>query len=166
LTVHIPTVPRVVAQVRMLPGEFFLRAEVADALAVSPATLRRLARTAPGALAPSAVLKYGDLLIPVYNAAAIARLHAHLAAHRSPRGRRRLWTDAERCERRAAYSALGHRRRRAALLRDGGDHSGADRVDREADQLAGRLRAARKRRCTASPRVDWTEGIAVTAGGN
>jgi len=146
LTVHLPAVPQVVAQVRMLPGDFFLRAEVADALAVSPATLRRLACTETTTLGPSDMVSSGSLLVPVYDASAIARLHLHLAAHRSPRGRRRLWTDAERHERRAAYSALGYRRRRAAALRARGDHPAADQVQREADRLAAQLHAAHDHR--------------------
>jgi hypothetical protein len=38
----IPALPYVAERVRALPGEFYLRAEVADALGVSPSTLRRL----------------------------------------------------------------------------------------------------------------------------
>src|SRR5438034_5529055 len=90
----IPAVPRVVARVRGLPGEFFLRAEVADALGTSPATLRRLAAKSQ-AMGPSGTITYGGLVVPVYDTAAVARLHAHLAEHRSPRGRPRLWADEE-----------------------------------------------------------------------
>jgi hypothetical protein len=106
LTITIPALPRIVARVRRLPGECFLRAEVADALGASPATLRRLAGKS-ALLRPSGTVTYGRLTVPVYDAEAVARLHAHLAEHRSPRGRRRLWTDEERRARRAAHCAAG-----------------------------------------------------------
>jgi hypothetical protein len=152
LTITIPPVPRVVAHVRNMPGDFFLRAEVADALAVSPATLRRLALTDTMTLGPSAMVTYGTLLVPAYNAAAIARLHAYLAAHRSARGRPRLWTDTERRARRAAHSAAGYRRRRAAALRDRGDQAEAEQMLRDADRLRSTLRYAHQERSAASHR--------------
>jgi hypothetical protein len=62
LTVDIPVLARVVARVRGLPGECFLRAEVADALGTSPATLRRLAaKTAM--LGPSGMVRHGALVV-------------------------------------------------------------------------------------------------------
>jgi hypothetical protein len=146
---------RVVAAVRGLPGECFLRAEVADALGTSPATLRRLAvKTAM--LGPSGTLRHGALLVPVYDAAAVARLHAHLAQHRSGRGRRRLWTDEERRARRAAHSAAGYRRRRAAALRERGEPAAADRLQHDADRMAAALRYAHRARSVPPP-VDRPE---------
>ena len=72
LAVDIPVVAQVVA-VRGLPGECFLRAEVADALGTAPATLRRLAgKTAM--LGPSGAVRHGALVVPVYDAEAVARL--------------------------------------------------------------------------------------------
>jgi hypothetical protein len=156
LTVIIPALPRVVALVRSLPGESFLRAEAADALGTSPATLRRLAGKS-AALGPSGTVTYGRLTVPVYDAATVERLHAHLAEHRSPRGRRRLWTDEERRARRAAHCAAGYRRRRAAVLRERGDHTGAARFLRDADGVAAALRtdysARAAARCAGSAAV-------------
>ncbi len=127
--------PKIVAQVRSMPGEFFLRAEVADALDVSSATLRRLA-TRSTLLVPTTSVMTGMLAVPVYDAETVARLHAHLAEHRSPRGRPRLWSDAERSARRAAHSTAGYRRRRAVALRERGDHAGAKRMLVDAEQIS------------------------------
>lgn len=144
MTITSPTVPRVIAQVRCLPGEFFARAEVANALGTSPATLRRLAVAEPMVFAPTSTVIYGTLAVPVYDASAVALLHAHLADHASRRGRPRLWTDEERLARRAAHSAAGYRRRRAAQLRDRGDAAAADRMLRDGDRIATGLRAAHR----------------------
>jgi hypothetical protein len=143
--IAIPAIPHIVERVRALSGEFYLRAEVADALGISPSTLRRIAaRIVP--LGPSGTITAGTLTVPVYNTAAIARLHAHLAEQRSRRGRPRLWTDEERRARRAAHAAAGYRRRRAAELRDRADHDGADRMLRDADRIRADLRFAHRRR--------------------
>ncbi len=76
------------------------------------------------------------LAVPVYDAETVARLHAHLAEHRSPRGRPRLWSDAERSARRAAHSTAEYRRRRAVNLRERGDHTGAERMLVDAEQIS------------------------------
>ena len=117
MPIHIATVNPLVARVRALPGVFYLTSEVADALDTSAATLRRLA-LAHTDLAPSSTTFYGRLRVDLYNDADVYRLHSHLAAHQSRRGRPRLWTDQERRERRNAYSAAGYHRRRAARLTD------------------------------------------------
>ena len=62
-----------VREVRSLPGIWYLRSEVADALGVSPATLRRLGGRAP-TLGPSAVLRRGSVGVPLYDQAAVDAL--------------------------------------------------------------------------------------------
>ena len=168
MSVSIPAVPRVVARVRGLPGGFFLRAEVADALGTSPATLRRFAAKSQ-AMGPSCTITYGGLAVPVYDTAAVARLHAHLAEHRSPRGRPRLWADEERRARRAAHSAAGYRRRRAALLRERGDHAGAERLLGDAERITMALRSSQRARSaaplrSAAGRLDDRRDIRVSMG--
>lgn len=146
--ISIPSMPIVVEIVRRLDGEHFLCREVADALDVSTATIRRLG--ARKVLAPTTIVFNGTMAVPVYDMATVERLSAHLAQHRSGAGRPRLWSDAERRVRRAAYNALGYRRRRAAALRKSGDHCAADRVQQEADRLAAQLRADRLQRVVQS----------------
>jgi hypothetical protein len=132
--------------VRGLPDEFYLRHEVADALGVSAATLDRLGRSDPDHLGPCQRMMFGGLQVLLYDRDRIERLHAHLAEHRSRRGRPRLWSDEERRARRAAYSALGYRCRRAKELRARGDHAEGDRMQHLADQLAAELRHDHDRR--------------------
>ena len=138
-----------VFNVRGLPGEFYLRREVADALGVSAATLDRLGRSDPDHLGQCHRILFGGLPVLLYDHDRIERLHAHLATHRTRRGRPRLWSDEERRARCATYSALGYRRRRAEQLRARGDHAEADRLHRLADQLAAELRHDHDRRYAA-----------------
>lgn len=147
LMVAIPRLPVAVDLVRRLDGVYFLRGEVADALRVSTSTIRRLA-VHDVLLAPTAIVLNGTTAIAVYDLATIERLSAHLGEHRSRAGRPRLWSDTERRDRRAAYSALGHRRRRAEALCRAGDHLGADRAQTNADRLVGQLHADHRLRST------------------
>lgn len=144
LVIEISKLPKVVAHVRGLPGEMYLRREVADALNVSASTVSRLASKVL-TLAPTSYVINGTLTIPVYDIAVVGRLQTYLAEHRCLRGRRRLWTDKERVTRQAAYSAMGYRRRRALELRERGEQGGADRVDREADRMLDELRQQHSR---------------------
>jgi hypothetical protein len=161
LNTRIATVPNVVAEIRSLRGDFYLRREVADALDVSPATLRRLAIAEPTLLGPSAVLMWGRLSVPVYDPGAVSRLHTHLARYRSHCGRRRLWTDDERRARRTAHSAAGYRRRRAATLIDRGDHAAAERMLTDADCIATGLLSAQTDR-KAAPRFNTDRLISTS----
>src|SRR5690242_20510427 len=98
-----------------MPGDLFLRSEVADALNVSSSTLSRLAHSdtkghgvgGRNALGPTMFVGHGSLRVPLYDGAAVDRLAAHIAGYRSRRGRPRLWSDEERSRRRAAHSAVG-----------------------------------------------------------
>ncbi len=148
LPIRLAPVPSIVARARALHGENFLRREVADALDVSATTLRRLAGKIV-LLAPDSTISYGTLTVPVYDLATVARLHAHLAEHRPPRGRPRLWSDAERSARRAAHSAAGYRHRRAALLHARGDHVAAWGMQDAAACITAMLRAAQTERSAA-----------------
>jgi hypothetical protein len=103
-TTVIGPLPPVVGFVRGLDGDFFLCREVAEALAVSTATLRRLSLVNPDAFAPSGSTGFGKMLVRLYTMGEVDRLHQHLEAEsiaaasgsgRRP-GRRRLWTEAER----------------------------------------------------------------------
>jgi len=59
VTVQIAAIPPLVAHVRALPGDVYLRREVADALDVSPATLDRLAELDRDLLGPTHETYYG-----------------------------------------------------------------------------------------------------------
>src|SRR4051812_12011764 len=69
--------PPAIRAVRALPTHAFLRREVADALGVSAATLRRLAASSPD-LSASAVLHFGAVTVPVYDISVVELLHAYL----------------------------------------------------------------------------------------
>ena len=125
---------------RALPGIWYLHSEVADALGVSPATVRRLARRAPS-LQPSAVLQRGSVGVRLYDQATVDALAEQLAANGSRRGRPRLWDNQQRKRRRALHSAAGYYRRRAALLLARGDPDGARRAESRASALRAALRA-------------------------
>lgn len=103
-------IPPIVAHVRALPGTYMMTTEVADALDVSANTLRRLA-TRTAELGPSHETYYGRIRVALYDRTTVNRLHAHLADHRSPRGRPRLWDDEQRAERRRTQSRASYRRR-------------------------------------------------------
>jgi len=158
LTVHIAGMAAVVAFVRALPGGFYLRREVADALGVSAATLGRLGRTNADRLGPSHRVKFRGLPVLLYDQDRVDRLHAHLAHHRSRRGRPRLWSDEERRARRVAYSSIGYRQRRAAELRTRGDHDEAARMVLCAEQVASELRMDHARR-SAAPELRLGAGV-------
>lgn len=152
MTVEISAIPPLVARVRALAGELYLCREVADALGVSPATLRRLGDLDPDRLGPSHETYYGRVHVLLYDQAAVDRLHGHLAQHRSSRGRPRLWDDQERRMRRAGHSSVGYRRRRSVALHGQGDHREADAVAHRAEALSESLRSRHARR-TADLRI-------------
>ncbi len=136
------SISALVGHVRSLPGPYYLCREVADALDVSAATLRRLAIRDPGLLGPTHEVGFHGRRVLLYDEDGLERIHRHLAAHRSGRGRRRVWSDEERRARRAAHCAVGCRRRRAVQLRARGDEAAAAHMMRAAERLAGELRAA------------------------
>lgn len=132
-----------VRAVRSLPGIWYLRSEVADALGVSPATVRRLSSRAPS-LQPSAVLQRGSVGVSLYDQAAVDALGERLAATASRRGRPRLWDDQQRRRRRALHSAAGYYRRRAALLKARGDLDSARQAESRASVLRAALQASHR----------------------
>jgi hypothetical protein len=149
VTTVLDPLPSVVEFVRGLDGDFFLCREVAEALGVSTARLRRLSLDNPDAFAPSNSTRFGKMLVRLYAIADVERLHQHLearsitAASGSPRrpGRPRLWTDAERRNRRARYCAAAYRSRRARELADAGEHGAAAVASRAAAAIRESLRA-------------------------
>lgn len=125
-----------IAHVRRLDGEFFLCTEVADALGVSPATLRRLAGRNPGGLGPTHISELATRELALYDMARVSDLAQETSrtVRGARRGRPRLWDDAERRSRRRAYSAMGYQRRRARVLDARGDCvAAAEAVDRAAN---------------------------------
>jgi hypothetical protein len=149
VTTVIGPLPPVVGFVRNLDGDFFLCREVAEALGVSTATLRRLSLVNPDAFAPSGSTGFGKMLVRLYAMGEVDRLHAHVEAksiaaeNGSLRraGRPRLWTDAERRDRRARYCAAAYRSRRARELADAGAHGAAAVANRAAVTIRETLRA-------------------------
>jgi hypothetical protein len=144
--------PPVVLFVRSLDGDNYLCSEVAGALGVSTATLRRLAGIDPESFAPSSI-GFGKMLVRLYAMAEVDRLHEHLeaksiaAASGSPRrpGRRRLWADAERRDRRARYCAAAYRSRRGRELADAGAYVAAAVASQAAATIREDLRAEYER---------------------
>lgn len=106
----------------------YVTSEVADALAVSPNTLRRLAHS-DASLGPVAVAMYGAVSIGLYDDASVVRVGAHLAARSHRRGRQRRWDDESRRRRRAAHTAAGYYRRRARDLAEQGRLEDARRAE-------------------------------------
>lgn len=149
------TIPTAIATVRALPGEHYLCHEVADALDVSAATLRRLGRREPVKLGPTTTIVAGGKPVAVFDMAAVERIAAHLEQGRSAAGRPRLWTDTERRLRRMSYNGAGYLRRRAETLRAQGRDEEADRLDEVVRRVLDELRddhrlrteAVRARRC-------------------
>src|SRR5664279_4004969 len=120
VTIDISAIPPLVRHVRSLDGDLYLCREVADALDLSPSTVRRFGARDPDRLGPSHETYFGRVLVYLYDAATVERLHAHLAEHRSASGQPRLWSDAERRTRRAAHNRAAYRRRRAVVLEERG----------------------------------------------
>ncbi len=149
-------IPATVAHVRRLPGGLFLCVEVADALGVSPATVRRLGERDHDGLGPTHETCFGRMRLLLYDGDAVQRLHDHLGQHRAACGQPRLWNEGERRSRRAAHSAAGYRRRRAAQLRARGDEDGAARVGAHAHRLVTALRAEHAARVQLTRRCDVT----------
>jgi hypothetical protein len=152
--------PPVVLFVRSLDGDNYLCREVADALGVSTAMLRRLSAMNPDAFAPSDNTRFGRMLVRLYSMGEVDRLHKHLEAKslaaetgsaRRP-GRPRLWTEAERQDRRARYCAAAYRSRRARKLADAGEHAASAAANRDAATIRDDLRAEYERaQIAASP---------------
>jgi hypothetical protein len=151
LPIELAALHPLIAQVRSLPAVFFLTSEVANALEVSPTTIRRLARTHPE-LAGSQVASYGRMRIPLYDDADVDRVAAHLRSHPNRRGRPRQWSDQERGERRSAHSAAGYHRRRAAVLAIRGD------VDTAAFEAEIAVNVAASMKAQARTRADLSRG--------
>jgi hypothetical protein len=128
MIIGIPPVPAAVARARLLHGDCLLLREASRALGTSVSTVRRLAAVDPVRLGPARHIRWGSLSISLFDLETIGRLHAHLAAHRTARGRPRLWGDDELRRRRTEYSAVGYRRRRALELAQRGDTDGAARM--------------------------------------
>lgn len=151
-----------IAHVRSLDGEFYLCTEVADALGISPATLRRRAARDPDRLRPSRVTRFGATTLALYDLDDVNRLAAdvQLTVAGSRRGRPRLWDDHERRTRRRAHSAASYQRRRARTLTARGDTSSAAAASELAHATATSLAEQRQRRqAQSSPaRIHFTEG--------
>jgi hypothetical protein len=147
--IGIPRVPAAAARARRLDGDYLLLGEVSRALGTSASTVRRLAAADPIRLGPARHVQWGTLSIPLFDLDTVRRMHAHLAAQRTARGRPRLWTDEELRHRRAAFSAIGYRRRRALELRARGDREGAARLLADAAQRHQVLSEARCARLTS-----------------
>jgi hypothetical protein len=79
VTTVIGPLPPIVVFVRRLEGDFYLCSEVAEALGVSTATLRRLAGIDPEAFAPSSI-GFGKMLVRLYAISEVECLHQHLEA--------------------------------------------------------------------------------------
>jgi hypothetical protein len=166
VTITMP-LPAVVLFVRSLDGDYFLCTEVADALGVSAATLRRLARDHPDTLGPSYSTRFGRMPVSLYSMDDIDRLQTHLdhrwpdrdgGSARNRPGRPRLWSDVERRDRRARYCAVAYRNRRATELAAVGNHAAAAQARRVAatiqEALAaehGRARTSRRDRVPGWP---------------
>jgi hypothetical protein len=154
VTVTIAPIPAVVAFVRGLDGAYYLCTEVAGALGVSTSTLRRLARDHPDTLGPSCTGWFGRMPVSLYVMDDIDRLQAHLdqrwpdrdgGSFRDRPGRPRLWSDAERRDRRARYCAVAYRSRRATELAAVGNHAAAARARRVAAEVQEALAAEHDR---------------------
>ena len=141
LTIEIPAISPLIAYVRGLPGSFYLKGEVADALDVAPNTLRRLAVRDPERLGPSREVFYGRIRVALYDQNTVDVLHAYLRAHRSRRGRPRLWDDQQRRARRNTHGAAGYYRRRAVVLQQSGDVVGTGLAHARCEDAQVRLRA-------------------------
>jgi hypothetical protein len=173
VTVTIAPIPAVVAFVRSLDVAYYLCTEVADALGVSAATLRRLARDHPDTLGPSCSAWFGRMLVSLYVMDDIDRLQAHLdyrwpdrdgSSSRNRPGRRRLWSDAERRDRRARYCAAAYRNRRATELAQAGDQLAAANARHSAATIQEALTAEH---CHArASRKHGVPGCHTSAGGS
>jgi hypothetical protein len=132
-----------IAHVRELDGSFFMWAETANALGVSPVTLRRLAAENPAAWGPSHIAYFHGVPLRLYDPARVQRLHEEITRRRQGevRGRPRLWDDQQRAARRAAHSAAGYRRRRARALAARGDTSAAAAAGQQAGLITAGLAA-------------------------
>jgi hypothetical protein len=164
VTIKIAPMPAAVRFVRSLDGGYYLCTEVADALDVSAATLRRLARDHPDTLGPSYSARFGRMPVSLYVMDDIDRLQAHFdrrwcdrdgSSARDRPGRPRLWSDAERRDRRARYCAVAYRNRRATELAAVGNHAAAAHARRAAATIQkalaaehSRARASRRHRVT------------------
>ena len=126
--IGIPQVLAAAARARRLDGGYLLLGEVSRALGTSASTVRRLAAADPIRFGPARHVGWGTFSIPLYDLDTLGRLHAHLAARRTARGRPRLWSEEELRHRRAAFSAIGYRRRRAHQRQARGDPEGAVRL--------------------------------------
>ena len=143
---------RSVEKVRRLPGELFTCTEVANAVQISPATLRRLSRADPDVFGPNRVEIVGGLQVWLFDLGTVERVHRHraerIADGPSVRGRPRLWDDAERARRRAAHSAASYQRRRARSLRAQAAPAAAAEAQQRAERLTAALRAEHAERAS------------------
>jgi hypothetical protein len=123
----------------------------------------------PEAFAPSSI-GFGKMLVRLYAISEVERLHQHLeaksiaAASGAPRrpGRRRLWTDAERRDRRARYCAAAYRSRRGRELTDAGQPVAAAVASQAAATIRDDLRAEYDRaqpRGTPRSRSGWAASL-------
>jgi hypothetical protein len=153
VAIMLDQLPPVVLFVRSLGGDHYLCSEFAEALGVSTAMLRRLSVLNPDNFAPDSTTRFGKMLVRLYTMAEVNRLHAHVEAKaaagepgsaRRP-GRPRLWTDAERQDRRARYCAAAYRNRRARALVDAGEDAAASVANRAAATIRDDLRAEYER---------------------
>jgi hypothetical protein len=155
--IGIPRVPAAAARARRLDGAYPLLGEVSRALGTSASTVRRLAAADPIRFGPARQVRWGTVWMPLFDLDTVGRLHAHLAAQRTARGRPRLWSEEELRHRRAAVSAIGYRRRRALKLQARGDTEGAARLLADA---ARRHRMLSEARCARLASVDAARGRA------
>lgn len=142
----------IVLLARRLYPDMYLCSEVADALEVSPATLRRLARLDPRAVGPTLVTRVRGVSLWLYDMQRVEILARELAAKRAPGGcrvgRPRLWEPAVRRQRRSQHSAASYYRRRAAILSDRGDVVAAAFAEQRAREISEVLRSElRLRNC-------------------
>jgi hypothetical protein len=146
MPVTLPAIPPIVRHVRDLDGNLFLVREVANALGISPATVRRVAEIRPD-LRPSAITMFGDMLVPLFTLEDLTRLDRYVAerraslaaARRRSAGRPRLWSDSERRARRARHCAASYRRRCARALTEAGDLAAAQAAARAAAEIRDHL---------------------------
>jgi hypothetical protein len=119
------TLAPLVVLVRSLDADLYRAVEVADALGTSTSTLRRLGTTNWHGLGPSVVQELRGVQVWLYDMHRVEAIAAHLARHKTRRGRPRLWDGDQRRLRRTRHCAASYRRRRARELTAAHDHGGA-----------------------------------------
>jgi hypothetical protein len=115
----------IVRFVRSLPGEYYLRREVAVSLQCSTTALQVLAKKPELMLGPSAHVQYGELDLLLYTPDDIERIRRfreelHAQSPHRVRGRPRMWTPEEAGERTRKQDRARYRLRQARAYREVG----------------------------------------------